>query len=303
MSSSSQVVRGLRVAPGEPARLAHRRPADTPEGWLPAGELKRAGRKKAADKRLETSIKKLGAAQELLYANDSWSVLVIMQGLDAAGKDGTVKHVMSGLNPQGCQVASFKQPSAEELDHDFLWRVAKALPERGRIGIFNRSHYEDVLVSRVHPNLLESQQLPGGAHDGKSLWKKRYDDINAFERHLDRNGTRVIKFFLHVSQEEQRSRLLDRLDDPAKQWKFSDSDLSEHRLWADYQKAYEEAITATSTKWAPWYVIPADHKHVMRALVGEVLASTLDSLHLTSPTVEPGKLAAIGKAKAALLAE
>ena len=192
----------------------------------------------------------------------TWALLLIFQALDAGGKDGTIKHVMSGVNPEGCEVFSFKEPSREELRHDFIWRCAKVLPERGRIGIFNRSYYEEVLVVRVHPEMLAPQHLPSGSEAGSRLWQGRYEDINNFEHHLHRSGTRVVKFFLHVSKEEQRRRLLARLDDPAKQWKFSPADLAERSHFDEYQQAYEEALTATSTSWAPWYVVPADEKPV-----------------------------------------
>ncbi len=209
---------------------------------------------------------------------------------------------MSGVNPQGCEVTSFKQPSAQDLDHDFLWRVAKALPERGRIGIFNRSHYEEVLVVKVHPEFLERQQLPPGPR-GARFWRQRYDSINSFERHLDRNGTTVVKFFLHVSKAEQRKRLLSRLDEPDKEWKFSAADVAERQHWDEYMDAFEAAITATSTAWAPWYVIPADHKYVMRALVAGVLVETIRSLNLTYPTVSTEQHVANQEARRLLEAE
>jgi PPK2 family polyphosphate:nucleotide phosphotransferase len=205
--------------------------------------------------------------------------------MDAAGKDGTIKHVMSGVNPQGCQVFSFKQPSAEDLDHNFLWRYMRSLPERGRIGIFNRSYYEDVLVVRVHPELLDRAKLPPGKRDG-DFWDERYDDINRFERHLTRNGTLILKFFLHVSKEEQKRRFLERLDDPAKHWKFSAADLAERGFWSAYMKAYEKALSATSTPWAPWYVIPADHKWVTRAVVADIVANRIQSLELRVPKLD-----------------
>ena len=222
--------------------------------------------------------------------------------MDAAGKDSTIEHVMSGVNPQGVQVASFKQPSAEDLDHDFLWRVAKALPERGRIGIFNRSHYEEVIAVRVHPEWLDKQRLPGGRR-GDEFWSGRYDDINAFERHLDRNGTKVVKFFLNVSKKEQRKRFFARLDEPGKEWKFAAADVAERELWDQYQEAYEQALTATSTPWAPWYVIPADHKPVMHAIVATVLAETIGALGLDWPEVSPETHAANDDARRRLEAE
>ncbi|MES2920839.1 MAG: polyphosphate kinase 2 family protein [Verrucomicrobiota bacterium] len=231
---------------------------------------------------LEKNRVELDAAQELLYANDTRSVLLIFQAMDAAGKDGTIRHVMSGVNPQGCQVFSFKQPSAEELDHNFLWRCMKSLPERGRIGIFNRSYYEDVLVVKVHPEWIDEAQF--GKPD-KKFWEKRYEDINNFEKHLARNGTVVIKFFLHLSKGEQKKRFLARLDDPKKQWKFSETDLPDRELWNDYQKAYGDALSATSTKKAPWYVIPADRKPFARAVVAEIIVAAINDLKLEYPKV------------------
>jgi PPK2 family polyphosphate:nucleotide phosphotransferase len=228
---------------------------------------------------------------------------VILQALDAAGKDGTIKHVMSGVNPQGCRVVSFKQPSQNELAHDFLWRCSKELPPHGEIGIFNRSYYEDVLVVQVHPESLATEHLPAGVGATPTLWKQRYEDINAFEQHLQRNGTRVVKFFLHVSKDEQKRRLLERLDDPAKYWKFSPSDLAERAHFERYQSVYEKVLTATSTPWAPWYVIPADHKYQMRALVAGVMSHLMGQLDLRLPEVGADKRAAIEAARAALLAE
>ncbi len=221
-------------------------------------------------------------AQERLYASDTHSVLIVLQASDAAGKDGTIKHVMSGVNPQGCQIYAFKKPSSEELDHNFLWRYMKALPERGRIGIFNRSYYEDVLVVRVHPELLG--RLPG-ADRGEKFWQGRYDDINAFERHLARNGTLVLKFLLNVSKKVQRERFLERLDRPEKHWKFSVSDLEERKYWSEYQIAFEQMIQHTSTKQAPWWVIPADNKWVTRTLVAGIITRSIERLGLTFPKV------------------
>lgn len=254
-----------------------------------------------ADEELHAFTAELASSQERLWASDTFALLVILQGLDAAGKDGTIKHVMSGVNPQGCEVTSFKQPSPAELAHDFLWRAVTALPPRGRIGIFNRSYYEDVLVVRVHPELLGSNQ-PKGKKGMSELWKRRYEDINAFEHHLDREGTRIVKIFLHLSKDQQKQRLLERLDDPSKYWKFSSSDLAERDYWSDYHKAYDEALAATSTAWAPWYVVPADHKHVTRALVAGLLAHTIDQLHLSPPAVTPAQLAEIEAARAKLSA-
>ena len=234
---------------------------------------------------LAKGVKELLELQDRLYAQDRWALLLVFQGMDAAGKDGTIKHVLSGVNPQGVQVHSFKEPSAEELDHDFLWRAAWHLPERGEIGIFNRSHYEEVLVVRVHRGILESQKLPSELVT-KSIWKERYDDINTFERHLARNGTVIRKFFLNVSREEQKRRLLARLDDPDKNWKFATADARERGLWKDYARAYEEMITATSTKWAPWYAVPADHKWFTRVVVADVIIQTLEGLDLAYPKLD-----------------
>lgn len=249
----------LRVQPGSKLRLKDR---DT--GWAVTKELKDLGKDEIKDRAreiLDANLGELAAAQDLLYADDRYALLIVLQAMDAAGKDGTIKHVMSGVNPQGCQVFSFKKPSAEELDHNFLWRYMCKLPERGRIGIFNRSYYEDVLVTRVHPEILESQKLPPRKR-GKSFWQARYEDINAFEQHLVRNGTVILKFFLNVSKREQKRRFIERLERTEKNWKFSTADLAEREFWDDYQEAYEAAITATSTEGAPWYVVPADHKWV-----------------------------------------
>ena len=245
---------------------------------------KRAPKKQALLERLETLKGELGELQERLYAADRYSLLLIFQAMDAAGKDGTIRAVMSGVNPAGCQVYSFKQPSAEELDHDFLWRATKALPERGRIGIFNRSYYEEVLVVRVHPELLDRQRLPDEPKR-KRLWKDRYRSIVDLEKHLVRNGTVVVKFWLHVSNEEQRKRFLARLSDPEKNWKFAPGDVAERAYWDDYMGAYEDAIAATSTDEAPWYVIPADDKTYMRVAVSEVIVDVLRALDLEYPVV------------------
>jgi PPK2 family polyphosphate:nucleotide phosphotransferase len=256
---------------------------DTTSAHIP--EFKRLGepamKKRAADL-LVQSRERLAKAQDMLYADDRHAVLIILQAMDAAGKDGTISHVMSGVNPQGCQVYSFKKPSTEELDHTFLWRCMKSLPERGRIGIFNRSYYEDVLVVKVHQDWLDSEPLTTRKYDRK-FWQKRYDDINAFEHHLVRNGTMVLKFFLNVSKGEQKKRFLDRLDDPKKYWKFSAADLAERQYWKQYMHAYSEAFSATSTTWAPWHIIPADHKWTARAIVAEVIATAIRSLDLTYP--------------------
>jgi PPK2 family polyphosphate:nucleotide phosphotransferase len=295
----------LCVRPGVPAGLHARSTFSIDSPWPGADGTAGSGAElRAVAKRdLDAFRDELEAAQSLLYAADQWALLVVFQGVDAAGKDGTIKHVMSGVNPQGCQVVSFKQPSTVELRHDFLWRCNTALPERGRIGIFNRSHYEEVIVVRVHPELLDAQHLPPPRTERHVLWQERFEDINAFERHLTRNGTRLVKCFLHVSKEEQRSRLLQRLGDRAKQWKFSPTDLSEHQRYGDYQAAYEEALTATSTAWAPWYVIPADHKPAMRALVGGIIVHEIDRLHLEMPTVRSEDRPRLEHARKALEAE
>ena len=272
----------FRVPVGKSIRLK-----DYDTGWSQTKELKELGKddlKKRAMEGLEKNLQELASAQDLLYADDRRSILIVLQAMDAAGKDGTIKHVMSGLNPQGCQVFSFKQPSREDLDHNFLWRYTRCLPERGRIGIFNRSYYEELLVVKVHPELLDTQKLPPGKR-GKSFWEARYEDINAFERHLTRNGTVVLKFFLHVSKDEQKRRFLERLDRPEKNWKFSASDLAERGYWNQYMEAYEDALSATSTDWAPWYVVPADHKWVTRAVVADVLTSAVLGLDLKFPEV------------------
>jgi PPK2 family polyphosphate:nucleotide phosphotransferase len=295
------VVDELRVRPGAPAGLANRSTTTTQADWL--GPLGRSSPKDVAEQDLDALKEELESAQELLYASDRWALLLVFQAPDAAGKDGTIKHVMSGVNPQGCEVFSFKQPSAEELRHDFLWRCAKVLPERGRIGIFNRSYYEEVLVMRVHPELLAAQHLPPGTEAGPRLWQERYEDINAFECHLHRSGTRVVKLFLHLSKEEQRRRFLDRLGDPAKQWKFSAADLAERAHFDTYQQAYEEALTATSTPWAPWYVVPADHKAAMRALVGGIVAHVVEQLDLHLPSIDEEGASALESARRALLSE
>jgi PPK2 family polyphosphate:nucleotide phosphotransferase len=258
--------------------------------------------KDEAQSMLADEVARLADLQELLYAEDRWALLIVLQGMDAAGKDSVIAHVMSGVNPQGCEVHSFKRPSPEELDHNFLWRSAKCLPARGRIGIFNRSYYEDVLVVRLHPHLLQTQKIPESLIS-KSIWQERFEDICAFERHLGRNGVRVLKFFLHVSKEEQRRRFLDRLDEPAKRWKFSMDDVNERKRWTDYQTAYEEMIRATSSDIAPWYVVPADHKWFTRLVVASVVIETLEGLDLHFPKVGAGVLKEMHKVREALEAE
>lgn len=232
---------------------------------------------------LKKQVDELSAQQRLLYAADNYSLLLIFQAMDAAGKDGAIRHVMSGVNPQGCQVFSFKHPSATELDHDFLWRTSQCLPERGRIGIFNRSYYEEVLIVRVHPEILRSQGLPAPLLDEKKIWKERYRSIIDLESHLHRNGTQVIKFFLHLSKEEQRQRFIDRIDDPEKNWKFIMADVEERKYWQDYMHAYEECLSATSTKNAPWYVVPADDKKNSRLIIARIILDTLKSLKMSYP--------------------
>src|SRR5262245_16554792 len=245
---------------------------------------------------------RLGDLQERLYAEDKWAVLIVLQGMDTAGKDGIIEHVMAGVNPQGCVVHAFKAPSPEEIDHDFLWRSAMRLPERGRIGIFNRSYYEEVLVVRVHPDLLARQKLPPDCV-GKAIWKNRFKSIRGFERHLVRNGTIVLKFFLHISQEEQRRRLLARLEEPAKRWKFSAGDIEERKLWDKYMAAYEDAIRATSRKYAPWYVVPADSKPFARLVVARAIVDALSRLDLKFPKVDTAALKEMESIRAALLKE
>jgi len=244
--------------------------------------------KAKAEALLGEGLARLADLQDRLYAQDRWGVLLIFQAMDAAGKDSTIKHVMSGVNPQGVEVTSFKVPSAEDLDHDYLWRCTKRLPERGRIGIFNRSYYEEVLVVRVHPEILAGQKVPP-ALVGDKIWSQRYDDINAFERYLSRNGFRVLKFFLNVSKKEQKRRFLERLDRPEKNWKFSIGDVRERKLWGDYRRAYSDAIAATSTPWAPWYVVPADHKWFTRVVVAEAIVSELEKLDLRYPTLDKAR--------------
>jgi PPK2 family polyphosphate:nucleotide phosphotransferase len=290
----------FQVKPGRRLRLK-----DYDPGWAGGEELRQLKSDQLKDRAreyIEQNLAALADAQERLYANDVYSVLVVLQAMDAAGKDGMIKHVMSGLNPQGCQVFAFKRPSDEDLDHNFLWRYAKCLPERGRIGIFNRSYYEETLIVRVHPEVLDRHRLPPGKR-GNKFWEDRFDDINRFERHLARNGTLILKFFLNVSRKEQKKRFLERLDTPDKQWKFSLADLEERKFWDDYQRAFEETITHTSTKWAPWWVVPADNKWVARAVVSAVLARGIKSLGLKRPEPPASQKALFAKARRQLLAE
>ncbi|MBW4079632.1 MAG: polyphosphate kinase 2 family protein [Acidobacteria bacterium] len=296
----------MRIEPGEPARLAKRSTKHVAADWLvhPDKDGKKDHqRKKVAEEDLQEFSDELSTAQELLWANGTYSLLIVLQAMDAAGKDGTIKHVMSGVNPQGCRVEAFKQPSNEELNHDFLWRCSKVLPELGVISIFNRSYYEDVLVTRVHPNLLtKAHEMPDEGPNEK-FWNNRFTDINAFEHHLHRSNTRIVKVFLHVSKDEQKRRFMSRLDDPVKNWKFSLADLAERKHWDEYQSAYEEALSSTSTKWAPWYVVPADHKYALRALVGGIIVDAIDQMGLTPPEVRTESLEALERAKVELLAE
>ena len=242
--------------------------------------------KKHYKKLLKKRVKKLSELQHLHYASNRYSVLLIFQAMDAAGKDGAIRHVMSGVNPQGCQVFSFKHPSATELEHDFLWRTSQCLPERGRIGIFNRSYYEEVLIVRVHPEILLSQGLPDGLVDDEVIWLERYRSIVDMENHLYRNGTRIIKFFLHISEEEQRKRFLDRIDDPEKNWKFSQADIEERKFWKHYMQAYEACMNATSTKNAPWYVVPADDKKNARLIISKIILDTFKELKMSYPETD-----------------
>jgi PPK2 family polyphosphate:nucleotide phosphotransferase len=239
---------------------------------------------------LAEHVRCLSERQNLLYAHDRYSLLLIFQAMDAAGKDGVIKHVMSGVNPQGCQVFSFKHPSAMELDHDFLWRTTLCLPERGRIGIFNRSYYEEVLIVRVHPEIVKAQRLPAEVLAGRNLWRYRYESIVDLEKHLHRNGTRVVKFFLHISKEEQRQRFLARLDNPEKNWKFGENDIAERALWKDYMRAYEQCLEATSTEHAPWYVVPADDKGNARLIVSRAILDAIDALEMSYPSPDRARL-------------
>ena len=285
----TELAKRYRIADNTKFRLADISPADT---W----KLKS---KEQAQEWLGKGVARLSELQGALYAQDQWAVLLIFQAMDAAGKDGTIKHVMSGVNPQGCQVTSFKAPSAEELDHDFMWRTTRRLPERGRIGIFNRSYYEEVLVVRVHPELLPGEKLPPSLVT-KDIWQERFQDINAFERYLTRNGVILRKFFLHVSKQEQRERLLSRLEQPEKQWKFSLDDIRERKKWGAYMRAYEEMIRHTATDCAPWYVVPADHKWFTRLVVAEVIVEALESLELRYPKVSRAKQKELAAVRTAL---
>jgi len=285
-----QLLTPLLVEPGSPAKL-HKRET----GWAYTDELREQDKAKMRERALtilEVNCAELATAQDVFYASRKHALLLILQGMDAGGKDGTIKHVMSGVNPQGCQVSSFKVPSAQEQAHDFLWRYVLRLPERGMIGIFNRSYYEDVLVVRVHPEFLGGQ-WPDSPKAQRRFWQERFESINALEQHLRRNGTHIIKCFLHMSQQEQRKRLLERLKDPDKNWKFSAADLAERGYWNDYMEAFDEALTATSSEWAPWWVIPADHKWVARTVVASVLTRDMRLLDLQYPEVSAEQRAAL----------
>jgi PPK2 family polyphosphate:nucleotide phosphotransferase len=286
----ADIVRKYRVGDGGNFKLAKFDPGDTCGLDV---------EKDNAKPLLQSGAKRLAKLQERLYAEDRWAILVILQGLDTAGKDGVIEHVMSGINPMGCEVHSFKAPSERELDHDFLWRTTVVLPRRGYIGIFNRSYYEEVLVVRAHPKILNGQRLPSHLVTD-AIWKERYEDINAFERHLARNGTLTLKFFLHLSPEEQRKRLLARIDDPDKRWKFNVGDLAERKLWDKYQTAYEEAIRATSTAEAPWYVVPADNKWFTRLVVGAAMVEQIEALNPQYPVLDAAELRELEAARATL---
>jgi len=290
--TSGKLAEPYRITDGERFRLKDFDPCDT-------GKLHS---KEAATETLDDGVKLLSRMQEKLYAQDRWSLLIVMQAMDAAGKDGAIKHVMSGVNPQGCDVHSFKAPSPEELDHDYLWRAHKAVPERGKIGIFNRSYYEEVLVVRVHEHLLAAQKIPESLIT-KNIWEERFEDIRRFERYLTRNGVVVVKFFLHLSRKEQKKRFLERLDDSKKNWKFSMADVKERGFWKDYQAAYDEMIRNTATKYAPWYVVPADNKWYTRLVVASAIIDTLDGLNLRFPDADAEVKKELQKVRAGLLAE
>ena len=292
IEAARKLCKPYRVTDGKKFRLKDIDPGDT-------GELKSEDKPRAKEA-LQNGVKAMAELQDVLYAQDRWSMLLIFQAMDAAGKDGTIKHVMSGVNPQGCQVSSFKGPSNEDLDHDYLWRCFKHLPERGRIGIFNRSYYEETLVVRVHPEFLAGQKLPQECVT-KNIWEERFQDIRAFERYLHRNGTVVLKFFLHVSKDEQRRRFLSRLDLPEKNWKFSANDAKERGFWNDYMEAYEDTIRETATENSPWYVVPANNKWFTRVIVAAAVIDALDSLNLHYPKVGKAKRKELAEAKKALL--
>jgi len=295
IKKASELAEPFRINKGKDFRLKDVDPNDTLD-------FTKEEHKSRAKEVLASGVMALAELQDKLYAQDKWAVLLIFQAMDAAGKDGAIKHVMSGINPQGCQVYSFKSPSAEDLDHDYLWRCMKCLPNRGHIGIFNRSYYEEVLVVRVHPNFLAKAKLPPKLV-GKNIWEERYEDMRNFEQYLARNGVIVRKFFLHVSKKEQKQRFLDRIDDPQKNWKFSSNDASERDYWDDYMEAYEEMIQGTATKEAPWYVVPADNKWFTRVVVASAVIEALDSLDLAYPKVDESKLKELAVAKKKLLSK
>jgi len=295
---SKQLIEKIRVEPGKKIDLK-----DYPTNWEDHEKFSMDGArlsKENADELLAKSQKELSKMQEMLWASNKYSLLIILQGIDAAGKDGIIKHVMSGVNPQGCEVTSFKAPTAEELDHDFLWRCVKVMPSRGKIGIFNRSYYEEVLVVRVHPDFLVGQRLPYKDF-GQEFWNERYHSINELEKHLSRNGTVIIKFFLNVSQEEQRARLLERIETPEKRWKFNPNDVKERELWLRYMGAYQEMLEKTSTESAPWFVLPADQKWLTRVLAAQVIMSEIKRLGLEYPEQPKEYLKSVEEAKAKLL--
>jgi PPK2 family polyphosphate:nucleotide phosphotransferase len=294
VKKARELSKPFRVTKGDKFRLKNVDPRDT------LG-LKSEDKPRAKEA-LAIGVEALAQLQDMLYAQDRWAVLLIFQAMDAAGKDGAIKHVMSGVNPQGCEVFSFKAPTSEDLDHDFLWRCMKCLPERGRIGIFNRSYYEETLVVRVHPEFLKNQKLPPDVVT-KGIWKERFQDIRSFERYLSRNGVAIRKFFLHVSKGEQKRRFLERLDTPEKNWKFSGADIQERGHWDAYMAAYEDMIRNTATKTAPWYVVPADNKWFTRVVVAAAIIDALASLDVKYPTVGPEKLKELAAARRALLAE
>jgi PPK2 family polyphosphate:nucleotide phosphotransferase len=291
LKHSQRLASAFRITNGKEFRLRDIDPADT-------RGIKSEAKPEAADA-LRDGVEEISRLQEMLYAQDKWAVLLIFQAMDAAGKDGTIKHVLSGVNPQGCDVSAFKAPSSEDLDHDFLWRCSKRLPERGRLGIFNRSYYEETLVVRVHPELLAKEKLPPRLL-GKHLWDDRFEDIRHFERYLSRNGVVVRKFFLHLSKKEQRRRFLERLEDPEKHWKFSSADATERACWDDYMEAYQDMIRHTATEAAPWYVVPADNKWFTRLVVSSVVIETLSSLDLSFPEVDGSRRKELAAARAAL---
>jgi len=293
MKSLRKITPRFRVSGGRKVRLK-----DYPTNWTGVPRDEEQGHAMLAE-----GVRELSKMQERLYAQNTYALLIILQAMDAAGKDGTIRHVMSGINPQGCQVFSFKAPSAEERDQAYLWRSMKAVPERGRIGIHNRSHYEEVVIVRVHPEILQGQQLPDEMKQDKRIWQERFAHINDFKRYLSENGTVVLKFFLHVSRKEQKKRFLERIADPSKNWKFSSADVRERDFWGDYMKAYEDVFTHTSTPWAPWHIIPADNKSFTRLAVADIIAETMEGLTLDYPMLSTAQKQELAKAKRALLAE